>query len=516
MPIMTLRTAIVLLALLLGVGGCATVDFEYPRSESFAYTDTQDTTLGRDLGALTSANPETAGFYLLDDGITALGARLVLAENAERSIDLQYYLLTDDLIGRAVVRSLLRAGDRGVRVRFLLDDIQTQGYDAGLAALDAHPNIEVRIFNPFAGRTTRVGDAVFDFKRINRRMHNKSFTVDNQITVIGGRNIAAEYFAARHDVNFADLDVLGIGPVVADVSHMFDLYWNSKGAVPVPAFARMPDDPDQALEALRDTLEVDFDALLQTPYAEAMELKLATYLEKGGPVDYLWAPYRLIYDSPDKADVEQQAEADSIMEPLAETVKGAREELIVISPYFVPLKSGIEALARLEDRGVDVIIVTNSLAANNHSIVHSGYVPARKPLLEHGVELYEYKHLATVTGVDRGGPDTPIATLHTKAFMVDQREIFIGSFNWDPRSAYINTELGVIIKSPELGETARDGLEEALRNNAYEVVLTEDGDLAWLDHAGDEVVQYDTEPDTSFWRRLGVSLMRLLPIKGQL
>jgi putative cardiolipin synthase len=504
------------LVLLLGASGCATIDLEYPRSESFAYTDTDDTLIGRRLAGLTADNPDTAGFFLLGDGIDALGARLLMAEHAERSIDLQYYLLTDDLVGRAVVRALLRAGDRGVRVRFLLDDIQTQGYDAGLAALDAHPNIEVRIFNPFAGRSTRVGDAVFDFARINRRMHNKSFTVDNQITIVGGRNIAAEYFAARHDVNFADLDVLGIGPVVTDVSHMFDLYWNSAGALPVPAFARMPDDPKQALAGLRDILEADFEVLLQTPYAEAVKLKLSAFVENGGPVDYIWAPYRLIYDSPDKADVAKKAEADSIMEPLADTVKNAREELVVISPYFVPLKSGIEALVRLEERGVDVIVVTNSLAANNHSIVHSGYAPARKPLLEHGVELYEYKHLASVAGVDRGGPHAPIATLHTKAFMVDREEIFIGSFNWDPRSAHINTELGVIIESAELGETVHAGLIHALRENTYEVVLTEDGRLAWLDHAGDGVVQYDTEPGTSFWRRLGVSLMRLLPIKGQL
>jgi len=496
------------------VAGCATVDFDYPKTETHTVQNTDDTYLGRTLAPLTAAHPGQSGFHLLVDGIDALAARLVMAERAERSIDTQYYLITNDLIGGLYIRSLLRAADRGVRVRLLLDDILTKGYDVGMAALDSHPNFEVRIFNPFAGRSNRIADA-FSVSRINRRMHNKSFTADNQITLIGGRNIAAEYFAARKDVNFADADVLAVGPVVADVSQMFDLYWNSYSALPVPAFADMPDDPAAELVKLRARLEANFEAVLTTPYAEAVKADIERYTGKGDREIY-WAPHVLAYDSPDKAIKEKAEQSASILTPLRESVRGAERELIIISPYFVPRKSGIKLLSELRQRGVEVTVITNSLAANNHAIVHAGYAPSRKPLLEQGVKIYEYKALAPPPGVDRGGAGASLATLHTKAFVVDREEFFLGSFNWDPRSAYINTELGVIIRSPPLASAVAERIDMKLDAVTYEVVLNENGGLTWIDRSGDEPVMFYTEPDTGFWRRFGVQFMRILPVRGQL
>lgn len=496
------------------LAGCATVDFDYPKTKTHTIQNTDDTYLGRTLAPLTAKHPGHSGFHLLVDGIDALAARLVMAARAERSIDTQYYLVTNDAIGSLYIRSLLLAADRGVRVRLLLDDIQTQGYDVGMAALDSHPNFEVRIFNPFSGRSGRFADA-FDIGRVNRRMHNKSFTADNQITLIGGRNIAAEYFAARHDVNFADADVLAVGPVVEDVSQMFDLYWNSYAALPVPAFAKMPDDPAAELDKLRARLEANFQAVLATPYAEAVKADIKRYTGKGEREIY-WAPHVLAYDSPDKAIKDKAEQSATILTPLRESVLGAKRELIIISPYFVPRKTGIKLLGELQERGVQVTVITNSLAANNHAIVHAGYAPSRKPLLELGVKIYEYKSLAPPSGVDRGGAGASLATLHTKAFLVDREEFFLGSFNWDPRSAYINTELGVIIKSAPLGKAVDDQINKILNEVTYEVVLDEDGELKWIDRSSAEPVFLYSEPDTGFWRQFSVELMKLLPIRGQL
>ena len=422
--------ALLLTAIVVAVGGCASVDFDYPKTASTAVLDTADTYIGREVADLAGAPEGTSGFYILSDGIEALAARLLMADRAEKTIDAQYYLITADPIGFAFLGSLLDAADRGVRVRLLLDDIQTQGYDAGMAALDSHPNFEVRIYNPFSGRGSRAS-AVTEFGRINRRMHNKSFTSDNLLTIIGGRNIAAEYFAAREDVNFGDADVVGVGPVVHDVSDMFDTYWNSYAALPVPAFARMPDDPAAALDKLRARIKDEIDGIRQTKYANAFRdsLEIVTDADLD---DFTWAPYELAYDSPDKTDKKLAQDAENITTTLAASIEQAEESLLVISPYFVPRKSGIEFLTGLQKRGVQVTVVTNSLAANNHSIVHSGYAPSRKPLLRAGVRLYEVRSDANVAGVDRGTQGAALATLHTKGFIVDDKEFFLGSFNWDP------------------------------------------------------------------------------------
>ena len=495
--------------------GCASVDFDYPRTSSTAIEAEPTSRLGLQLGGLEDENPGDAGFHLLADSIDSLAVRLLMAVRAERTLDAQYYLITNDEVGYLFLGSLLEAADRGVRVRLLLDDIQTQGYDAGMAALDSHPNFEVRIFNPFAGRSIRVGDGLTRFNRVNRRMHNKSFTVDNQLTVIGGRNIAAEYFGARSDVNFGDIDVMAVGPVVEEVSQMFDTYWNDRAALPIPAFAKMPKDTAEELKQLRGRIARSREQTESTRYAEALTRDIRGYVEADASI-YTWAPYELVYDSPNKADPDKAKDAESILPPLREAVDSAQEEIMFISPYFVPRKTGVQGFADLRERGVEAKVVTNSLASTNHSVVHSGYVPARKPLLKMGVRLFEVRPDRGESGAIKAGNDMAEGTLHTKAFVVDRSRLFVGSFNLDPRSAYLNTELGVIIDSPEMAGLVADAVDQNLDAFAYEVLLDDKGNLRWIGSSDGEKEIWKKDPQTSWWRRFQVSIMRILPIKGQL
>ncbi len=277
-----LHASLVVLVLFTAAG-CATIDYDYPRQQTFVLPDTGDTRLGTTVAPIVAEQPpEQSGFYPMNNGVDALTARLLLANNADKSIDVQYYLIKNDIVGRAFIASLLAAADRGVRVRVLVDDMFTSGYDVGLAALDSHPNFSIRIFNPFhRGAAGKAGSALTGFGRINRRMHNKSFTVDNQITIIGGRNIADEYFGAREDAKFGDLDVMGIGPVVQDVSAMFDTYWNHEAALPVPAFVKELDDPEAALSDLRKQLAAAMDEIRGSKYAEAVRAQYLEYLRPG-------------------------------------------------------------------------------------------------------------------------------------------------------------------------------------------------------------------------------------------
>ena len=477
--------------------------------------DTGDTYLGRQLAGLAEQHPGEAGFYPLLNGIDALAARLLLAARAERTLDAQYYLIKKDTVGHAFLDALLRAADRGVRVRLLLDDISTVGYDAGMAGLDSHPNFEIRIFNPFAYRSARFMDGITSFSRVNRRMHNKSFTVDNQITVIGGRNIADEYFGAREDAKFGDLDVMGIGPVVNDVSNMFDTYWNHERAVPIAAFADMPDDPAAELERVRALLDQSREVIKTSKYAEAVKDKVLEYVETDVS-PFIWAPYTLAVDSPDKSFKAKAKDAASIKTQLRESLLSAKSEVIIISPYFVPRKAGIQAISELQRSGVDVTVITNSLAANNQSSVHGGYAPSRKPLLKSGVRIYEVRADADILGSELVAASGAKATLHTKAFIVDRRELFIGSFNFDPRSANINTELGVIIRSPALAEQAAKRIEAQLAHQTFEVFLNEKGKLRWRGVRDGEETIYDKEPQTTWSQRFAAGFMRILPIRGQL
>ena len=514
----TIRKLTTLLAVSL-LSACATVEFDHPKAESTALppAETSDTLLGRSATALVAGKPaDRSGFYLIPDAVDALAARLVLINQAERTIDAQYYLVKADDAGRAFVRNLLQAADRGVRVRLLIDDMFTSGYDIGLAALDHHPNVEVRIWNPFGTRNARFWDGITNFSRINRRMHNKSFTVDNQVTIVGGRNIADEYFGAREDAVFGDLDFVAIGPLVPEVSNSFDTYWNHERAAPVPAFAKQLPDPDAALAELRTKLEEWRQHLNKAAYVDALHQSALALLEADG-TSFEWAEYQFVVDSPDKTYKKLDNGPGSIISALTRSIGASTEEVILISPYFVPTRNGIDNILKLEQRGVDFTVITNSLAANNQFTVHGGYAPSRKPLLKGGVKIYEVRRDAHFSGQDFVAASGAKATLHTKAFIVDRRDFFIGSFNFDPRSAYINTELGVIIRSPKLAGAAAARIDEGLGDRAWEVRLDDRSRLRWHGIGSDgEPVVLTKEPQTSWWDRFVAGFVRILPIRGQL
>ncbi len=497
---------------------CAAIDYDYPRVESTAPTDTDETWLGQRFATVEATIPPGhSGFFPLEDGIDALTARLLLAERAERSIDTQYYLIKTDTTSFAFLDALLRAADRGVRVRFLLDDVFTVGYDAGMAGLDSHPNIEIRIFNPFnRGAVGRAGAGMTNFSRINRRMHTKSFTVDNQVTIVGGRNIADEYFGANKDEKFGDLDVVGIGSVANDVSTMFDTFWNHSTALPTPAFANMPDDPQAELEKLREVIKASREAVLKTPYADAVAATGARFLNESSEVFEI-APYKLVYDTPDKGIKSKEGPTQKITLALRDSLLAAEKEVIILSPYFVPRKAGVEFFTELVDKGVQVKIVTNALSANNHATVHGGYAPSRKPLLRNGVELYEVRPDADVPGSEIFAASGAKATMHTKAYVVDRKQVFIGSFNFDPRSANLNTESGVLIESERLGEFFGRKFDQEVLEQAWQVYLEDGGGgLLWRGVENGEEVIYTSEPKATFWQRFVAGFMRIIPVRSQL
>jgi len=500
-------------SLLAILGGCATVDFDAPKSESYAVTDTDDTWMGRRASDFIQDRAGQSGFLIVPDAISAMAFRLHGARRAERTIDVQYYLIKADKSGLLLINELLEAADRGVRVRVLVDDILTKGHDRGMVAMDAHPNIEIRVFNPFARRSFRALNFLGDFRRLNRRMHNKSFTTDNQFTVIGGRNIGDEYFAGHEQANFGDLDVVCVGPVVREVSAMFDLYWNHRLAVPVNAVVDPPEDPFQEIAALRARIA---DALVDvnTQRYEAVIQDLVDR-EKVKPEEVEWVPYRLVYDSPDKADKRLAGEAETMVPPLREAILAGQDELIIVSPYFVPTTT-VEGFRELRARDMRVRVVTNSLAANNHLAVHAGYAPARKPLLRMGVELYEIRPDASIRGTEKTGMAESGGTLHAKFFIVDREELFIGTFNWDPRSKNLNTEMGIILESPRLAGALAEIVDRDIPHRAYTVTLDDRGKLRWTTITDGREVVYTKDPETTWWQRFKVGVYRMLPIRGQL
>lgn len=496
---------------------CASIDFNYPREDSWAIADTGETTLARQLyETLTVAAPGKSGFYLLRNGMDSLAMRLQLMKRAESSIDIQVYQFHADIVGGLWIHHLLEAADRGVRVRLLLDDTTTDGYDAGLVGLASHPNFEIRSYNPFhRGLTGQTWSVLSDLGRINRRMHNKTFIVDNQVTVIGGRNVADEYYYASKDARFSDLDVFGIGPVVKDASTMFDTYWNHQTALPLPAFAEMPADPAAELERVRRKYAEAREAIMDTDFAQVLQHKEIDFVDLN--IEALtWSTFELVYDSPDKGVVSRKDTADTIRTPLVEALESAQRELVIVTPYFVPRKSGIKRFTQLQSEGVQVSVVTNSLASQDQILVHGGYSAARKKLLRNGVKLYEFRPDETLKIQGMPTSDDKVVTLHTKAFIIDQKLLFVGSFNFDPRSAYLNTESGLILYSPKLAEQYAVVVFSALADRTYELFLSANENLQWLYRGDGEVTVLEKEPQTTRGQRTKANFARILPIRGHL
>jgi len=482
--------------------------FKLPlREESWKYPDTVGTELERAAVRWLRKNDAECGVYRLDSGREALGVRLGLIDRAERTIDIQSYLIRDDVSGNLVGLHLAAAADRGVRVRLLMDDALTHEIDAGLLSLDVHDNIEVRVFNPFPRRRSRLISFIANFNILNRRMHNKSFTVDNQVTIVGGRNLADEYFKSGGEAEFIDEDLLAIGTVVNDVSDGFDQYWNSQEAIPINAFNTMV--PHSSLEDSTKQGRKYLEEHGDDAFLRSVDDNLAKKLVKGA-LAMVPAKAELVLDYPDRKRklLPESTSITSVF--LRQLVTTAKSELIVISPYFVPQKQGVDFFGSLVKKGVRVVIISNSLASTNHSSVHAVYARYRKPLLEQGVELYELRPYVAASDA------TTKLTLHSKVATIDRKKMFVGSFNLDPRSLYLNTEMGMVVESDELAGSMSVSILESLPDIAYSLKLSEKGRLQWLLRAasGDEVIT--TEPRTTWWRRFKTRLLSFLPIEGQM
>ncbi len=513
LPILILSMALV---------GCASLPSDYPRTVSTAYTDTDDTTLGRNFAPIVNTHPGESGFHMLYLGLEALAARLLLIDEAERSIDVQYYFIRHDTTGTLFVNRLLQAADRGVRVRVLIDDLQTSSYegkDKTLVALDSHPYIEIRVFNPFAHRKLRVVDALMNFTRINRRMHNKSLIIDNQVAIVGGRNIGDEYFEACPELDFGDLDVLGIGPVVQDVSDAFDAYWNSEMAYPISVLASARRQTI-SLEDVQRHLAARAEVACTSHYAVALRDTSFARSWDSGHLSLYWGPAQVVYDLPDKIKHSSYDMSTHMGPQLWPIIETAKTEVLIVSPYFVPRDWGVGWFQLLRSKSVRITILTNSLASTDVLAVHAGYAPYRRELLKAGVELYELKPDVSVQPGANGTPADVQSSLHAKAFSVDRRLLFVGSFNMDPRSALHNTEMGILIESPELAKLFVDTLFKDFPTKTYRLVLTSSPAasprLEWVTLENDREVRYQSEPQTGFWRRFSVNVLSWLPIENLL
>jgi putative cardiolipin synthase len=379
------------LAAALLLAACASLPPQSGRVESHVIANTADTQLGRTLAPMLAHHPGQSVFYPLSGGPDALVARLALARAAQRSLDMQYYIFDADATGKTLMAAVVAAADRGVRVRLLLDDLHMAGQDRALAVLDSHPNIEVRLFNPFASRGLRAPEMAFEFSRLDRRMHNKSMTADNQLTVVGGRNVGDPYFSADASSDFTDLDLLAGGPVAPQVSAVFDDYWNGAASYPVASLIRPPEDAPAELARLRQYLDEHVAEGRGTAYArELVGSGLARALE-GGKLPAYRGAATVIADQAAKVTLPPADNASHAIPKLAALLGTAQRELSLVSPYFVPDRKAADWLTGMARRGVKVRILTNSFAATDVSAVHAGYSPWRKELLEAGIELYELK-----------------------------------------------------------------------------------------------------------------------------
>lgn len=488
---------------------------ERARGEASWVLKRQDdaTLLDRRFGPLVSEHVGESGLVMLSSNLDAFAVRALSARAAGRSLDLMYYIWKDDLTGGLLLNEVLEAADRGVRVRLLLDDIGVKNNDGTFLALASHPNIELRLFNPTRARKSSLRRGVEMALRafsVTRRMHNKAWIVDGRVLIAGGRNIGDEYFDAAETSTFRDLDLLALGKVVGEAEAMFDDYWNSGLALPIDALGHAD---GTSLASLGEALRHLAAGEAARPYLDRVRERLSLVaLVADSPLHWT-ASARLLSDPPEKA---AGKDGDNwLMSQVIPILASAKEKLDVTSPYFIPGDDGTSQLVALSGRGVDVRVLTNSLAATDVAAVHGGYAPYRTPLLEGGVKLFELRPTAGPTDMSLRGSSS--ASLHTKAFTVDDGTGFIGSLNFDPRSSSLNTEMGIVFEEPALVSAMQALFADEISPEAsYAVTRAGDGSLRWTARIDGETVAYNSEPEAGFVRRVTAWLVGLLPIESQL
>ena len=494
------------------VVGCADDRGDYERITSSAFNNHLDTRLGRLFDEAATQHPGESGFAIIRRGRQAFNARIAFAELAQLSLDVQYYIWEADATGWILMDRLVRAADRGVRVRVLIDDINLAGHDANAAAMDAHPNIEVQVFNPFAHRGARIVDFAIDLNRVNHRMHNKLMVVDNAVAIVGGRNIGNHYFEVATDANFRDLDIAAAGPVVREISRVFDHFWNGEWAVPIKALADRPftaTDLQAVVARVRELVAAE-------SYPHPLDEDVAFLVSELASIrdQFIWAPGQIVWDDP--ANISEGIAQGRMIKALFKRVDRLESELLMESAYFVVPKTSIQKFRQLTGRGVRVRVMTNSLATNDVLAAHAGHAKQRKALIQSGIELYEMRPDAGA--VDRSTDSSgTTAALHTKAVVFDREAVFIGSFNLDPRSASINTEAGLYVESPQLAEQVIAFMDEGVgADNSFRVRLDDSGDLVWITTIDGAEVRFSQDPHSTFSERMVARILSLLPIEQQL
>lgn len=510
------------LVVIMFVTGCATPRLPPHGAQPSAHLPTTTpSALQQAIAPLAAAHAGQSGFQLLATGSDALAARLSAAQAAQHSLDLQYYSASEDVTGKLLLQALLNAAQRGVRVRLLVDDINRRHTDPTLAALSLQPNIEIRVFNPFGTRDTtllqRTGNLIMRFDQLNRRMHNKALIADNQIAIVGGRNLGDEYFDANPAIHFRDFDLLCAGPITDLISQSFDRFWNSEQTYPFKQVSSAEVDSNTRKRTLQ-ALSAHWDALQMTPVGYlTQQPPLATRIRRR-QLSLLWANAELAVDSPAKLDAAPGDVKSPPAEALRQLTAHAQREILIMSAYFVPRDAGVAFLAEATRRGVHVRVLTNSLASTDVVPVHAGYARSRPQLLAAGIDLYEFMPIRPPSSQLGGLSGSSRASLHAKAYVIDRHTVVIGSFNLDPRSARLNTELTVIIHSPAFAQQMADIFERAVApRSSFRVSLAPNQSaptmppLQWTGEQGGQLRTFDVEPMAGFWRNAVAGAFTLVP-----
>lgn len=510
--------------LILGLTACSTLPQQQAIAPQYAYDiPTDQTTLAKIIEPLKIQNPELTGYHVLFDPLEAIASRIQLIEKSEKKLDLQYYIWDNDKIGSLALYKIIQAADRGVKVRLLMDDNNAKAMESIYLALDQHQNIDVKLFNPYKFRRLRPIDMVLDLKRINRRMHNKIFTADNQITLIGGRNMSNQYYNVSDNYQFSDVDVMLVGQAVDDITHSFDEYWNHSYAYPVRNIVN------------HQQYTLRYESLKAQLYTHYQEITVQNYLDLSNRthdfdqwlnnnIQLDWVKAEVIKDSPDKIKAKAKKEQQLNFQ-MIKHLEMPKSTVDIISAYFVPERTGEKRLSAIAQTGVEVRVLTNSFKANDVALVHAFYANYRKDLLKNGVQLYEFlpalpEELQNKNNL-RISKDSKVSlkglsrsSLHAKMLALDDKQVFIGSFNFDPRSANLNTEIGVILNSKSLANAVHHTMDENLKKYAYKLVLDSKNNINWKQSTPDGIRVLTKEPRMKWWQRIGVKMISWLPIEG--
>ena len=525
------RTLYAVVSLGIMLSGCSTLPLKNDSAlamPAFISPTTEQTiqpaALQRQFAPAVKAHPNLTGFHVLFDPNDALISRLQLIEHAQRTIDLQYYIWANDQVGALALEAVLRAAERGVKVRLLIDDNNSKELQSTYRAMAEHPNIQIKMFNPYRFRTFRALDILLNFNRITRRMHNKTFTIDHQVSLIGGRNMSNQYYNVGDNFQFSDMDVLLVGQAVTDITQSFDEYWQHDYAYPIQQL--VPSTKRLSYDGMRKQLADNWTKSQIEPFLQNYQGARAFNNWFNKNLSLEWVNARVVQDSADKIRKETPKEQNLNFQ-LDYVMRDPKLYVDLVSAYFVPDQNNVNTLKDLVKKGVQIRVVTNSFKANDVPIVHAFYAKHREQLLQSGVQLYEFQPILPLTLTKKARVQLfgkskfdrnhfGKSSLHAKYLVNDNAQVFIGSFNFDQRSAYLNTEIGVVLNSPHLARVIHSNMDNDLLNYAYKVELDDQHHLVWKKQLNQHIITLKNEPHITWWQKLFLKFVSHLPLDKQM